>query len=102
METYFFHLDFVDKLVPDQEGTSLTDVETAKAEARQIIRDLAADHLRGLRPLLLWKVCICNDRDELLAEVHTSEALHEVIPVKLLLAQAHDTSTNEHSASSAG
>ena len=43
METYFFHLVFVNNVVPDQEGSSLSDLETAKTEARQIIRDLAAE-----------------------------------------------------------
>jgi hypothetical protein len=95
METYFFQLEFADKVVPDQEGSSLSDLETAKSEARQIIRDLAADHLRGRRPFLLRKVRICNDSDKLLAEVYTAEALHEVIPSKVLSAGTDGSVTNE-------
>ncbi|TDK29904.1 hypothetical protein E2F50_22185 [Rhizobium deserti] len=80
MQRYHFHLNFLSSYVTDDDGTELPDLEAAKTEARQVIRDLAAEHLKGRREFTLHSIRICAENGDLLAAVPTSEALSEVIP----------------------
>jgi hypothetical protein len=79
MRRYFFHLNHFRDYVLDEEGTDLPDVEAAKSEARQSIRDLVADRLRAKEPLTLWSIRICDEDGQLLADVVVADALGEVI-----------------------
>jgi hypothetical protein len=85
MAKFFFQLSFMRHQLADPEGTVLEDLEAAKGEARHIIRDLAADYLRGERRFLLTSVHIYDENDELLGEVSVSEALQEFIPLEILM-----------------
>jgi hypothetical protein len=81
---FFFQLSFLHHRLTDPDGTPLDDLEAAQGEAHKIIRDLAADYLRGGRQFLLRSVRICDESDELLGEVYVSEALQEFIPPEIL------------------
>ncbi|CDN51682.1 DUF6894 family protein [Neorhizobium galegae] len=79
MQTYFLHLNFLREYVVDTDGVELPDLEAAKIEARETIRELAAEYIKMGKPLTLWSIRICDADDRLLAEVASAEALHEVI-----------------------
>jgi hypothetical protein len=46
MVRYFFHIRDGGTLIPDDEGTELLDIESARREARASARDLLIDDLR--------------------------------------------------------
>jgi hypothetical protein len=79
MQRYFLHLNFLREYVVDHEGVDLPDLEAAKSEARETIRELAAEYVKMGKPLTLWSVRICSANDLLLAGVAAAEALHDVI-----------------------
>nr|WP_250814243.1 hypothetical protein [Neorhizobium tomejilense] len=79
MQRYFLHLNFLREYAGDHEGVELPDLEAAKSEARETIRELAAEYVKMGKPLTLWSVRICSANDLLLAEVAAAEALHDVI-----------------------
>ncbi|WP_432431634.1 DUF6894 family protein [Rhizobium sp. WSM1325] len=79
METFFSHLNFLREFVVDPEGSQFHDLATAGSEARQAIRDMAAERLKDRRQFTLWSIRICDDQNRLVAEVFAPEALTEVI-----------------------
>jgi hypothetical protein len=83
MQSYFFHLNYQRDYVIDPDGTELPDLEAAKSEALQIVRELAAEALRAKQTFTLRSVRICGDNGSLLGEVLSQEALVEVIPPQL-------------------
>ena len=86
MQSYFFHLNYVRDYVTDRDGSLFADLEAAKAEARQIIRELAADVLKSHRKFTLNSIRICSDDGSLVASIHVPEALTEVLrPTSLSL-----------------
>jgi hypothetical protein len=91
MQTFYFHLNYLRDLIADPEGSELPDLEAAKTEARQGIRDIAAECLRARREFTLWSVRICNEQGHLLAEVLVAEALSEVIPATIFITPSSDS-----------
>ena len=83
MQCYFFHLSYPRDYIIDPDGGELPDLEAAKSEARQIVRDLAAEALKSKRPFTLHSVRICSEDGSLLGDVPSREALSEVIPPQL-------------------
>jgi hypothetical protein len=79
MQMYFLHLNVAQEHVVDTDGVELSDLEAAKSEARETIRELAAEYIKMGKPLTLWSIRICDADGRLLAEVAAAEALHEVI-----------------------
>jgi hypothetical protein len=79
MKRYFLHLNFLRDYVIDPEGVELPDLEAAKTEARDTVRELAAHHLKVAKPFTLWSIRLCDDSGGLLAEVTAAEALNEVL-----------------------
>ncbi len=86
MQTYFFQLDFASETVDDLEGVEHPDLEAAKDEAREVIRELAAEYIKGKREFRLHSIRIFTDkaRSQLQAEATAAEVLTEVIPQGLL------------------
>jgi hypothetical protein len=91
MQTFYFHLNYLRELIADPDGSELPDIEAAKTEARQGIRDIAAECLRAGREFTLWSIRICNEDGDLLAEVLVPEALNEVIPPHIFVSRDSDS-----------
>jgi hypothetical protein len=84
MPRYFFNLNFPEMDVIDPDGAESPDLEAAKSDAGEAIREIAAHHLEIGTPLTLDSISICDDGDNVVAKVGTREALSEVIvPVSL-------------------
>jgi len=77
---YFIHMRFPDRVVVDPEGSDYEALADAEEEARQAIRDLTADYLRGGRKFEVWSIRVCDRHGDLLSEVFTADTLAEVIP----------------------
>jgi hypothetical protein len=81
MPRYFLHQHHTYCDLIDPEGSELPDLAAAQQEAREGIRAIAAECLRGWRTFELVSMRICNEQGTLLAEVFAGEAITEVIPV---------------------
>ena len=55
MPRYFFHLNTGDKIIPDPEGTELPNHDSARAHARQVVRELARNRERMTRS---WRLAV--------------------------------------------
>jgi hypothetical protein len=76
MPKYFLHLRIDGRLMPDDEGTLLPDLETAKREAIEGARDLVAGRVRDGEPLdLSWAFEIADDTGRTVLVVPFSEAI---------------------------
>jgi hypothetical protein len=82
---FHFNLNHGHDVISDDEGSELCDLDAAKHEARQIIRDLAAHRLRECVPFTLRSVLIGDAEGTKLAEVTTMEALEEVFDLEDLI-----------------
>ncbi|WP_092990059.1 hypothetical protein [Rhizobium sp. NFR03] len=81
MQKYFLHLNYLRECVQDPDGAELPDLETAKSDARDTIREMAADALRAKRKFTLTSIRVGSESGQLLAEVSVAETLAEVIGV---------------------
>jgi hypothetical protein len=79
MERYFLHLNFLRDYVVDPEGVELPDLEAAKTEARETVREMAAHYIKVAKPFTLWSIRICNESEVLLCEITVADALNEVL-----------------------
>jgi hypothetical protein len=91
MQIFYFHLNHLRELIVDPDGSELPDLEAAKSEASQGIRDIAAECLRARREFTLWSVRICNEEGDLLAEVLSPEALNEVLTGHIFVSSNSDS-----------
>src|SRR5262245_54393459 len=67
MPLYFFHLSFGDRTVQDDEGVELPNRAAARAEALEVIRDLANPEVAGNpRRWASWFLQVANDEGEIL------------------------------------
>lgn len=84
MQRYFFHLNSLRDYIIDPEGAELPDLEAAKSDARETIREMAASYIKEGKLFTLWSIRIHDDRDKPLAEVKVADALSEVIHPNIL------------------
>jgi hypothetical protein len=78
---YFFELIEGSKRVRDPEGGDYDGLASAKAEAEQVARDLAAEHLRKGRALpLAWRIEITDSFGQVCAIVAFDTAILERKP----------------------
>jgi hypothetical protein len=91
MQRYFFNLSFLRDYVADEEGSELPNLEAAKTEARQVIRELAADFIVNQRVFDLHSVRICDESGTLLAEASVAEALNEVLASHIVVPSNSDS-----------
>src|SRR5262245_65981631 len=67
MPLYFFHLNFGDRTVPDDEGVELPNRAAARAEALEVIRDLADPEVAGNpRRWASWFLQVADEGGEIL------------------------------------
>jgi hypothetical protein len=85
LQQFHFNLSHGHYVISDEEGSELSDLDSAKREARQIIRNLAAHRLRECVPFTLRSVLIGDAEGTKLAEVTTMEALEEVFHLEDLI-----------------
>jgi hypothetical protein len=81
MPRYHLHLRFRDRLVKDEEGAELPDLEAARHEARQTLRDLAAEDISAGRSLRIRSVEICDEDGRDIATVSVAAAISATLPV---------------------
>jgi hypothetical protein len=83
MSRFFFHLNQINGLVEDTEGTDLPGVEAARAEAEKIACELAAERLRHGDIIKPRSVYIALEDAGVVAEVSTADALAKLIPPEI-------------------
>lgn len=83
MQTYFFHIVYDNGRIEDPEGSDFPDLEAACAEAKAIIRDLAAEHLTMGKPFALKCVRIGSQSGRVLREVSAAQGISDIIPPSL-------------------
>jgi uncharacterized protein DUF6894 len=67
MPLYFFHLNFGDRFMPDEEGVELPNRSAAREEALAVVRELADPELAGNpRRWASWFLQVADDRGEFL------------------------------------
>ena len=81
MQRFYFHLNYLHNFIVDLEGAEYPDLQLAKSEAVQGIRELAANCLRWGEEFKLGSVRICDPDGTALEEVFVQEALAAIIPV---------------------
>jgi hypothetical protein len=80
MQRYFFHLDYLRELVSDPDGSELPNLDAAKNEACEAVRQIAANSLRSKTPFTLCSIRVCDEDEKLLSEVAASSVITEIIP----------------------
>ncbi|WP_105435678.1 DUF6894 family protein [Neorhizobium tomejilense] len=81
MQRFYLHLNYLHDFIADPGGCEYPDLQTARSEALQGTRDLAADCLRSGEEFKLLSVRVCNADGDMLDEVFVQEALEGIIPV---------------------
>jgi hypothetical protein len=84
MTRYFSDLKYLHDLVADPEGGEFSDLEAAKTDARDAIRQLAAEHLKATQRFELLSVRIRAESGKVLAEVLTADVLLDSIAPAVL------------------
>ena len=75
MPIYYFNLREGAKFIRDFEGTDLPDLNSAIDEARQAVREIAADQLRSHERINGRSVEVADGEGEVLASVSVREVL---------------------------
>ena len=57
---YHFNIRDGAAVIPDEEGAEFATLDSARAEARASLRDLAGEDIRNGRPAHAWRVEIAN------------------------------------------
>lgn len=83
MQRFFLHLVYDDRIIEDPEGSDLTDLDAASAEAQIVIRELAANHLMSGKAFFLKSIEIRTQDDSVLANVSVCEAIWDVMAPSL-------------------
>lgn len=78
MATYFFHVRHVDGVVPDREGSTFQELELAKEEAREVLRELVGHALLSKRSRIPLGVLIYDASGDVVAEVYIDAAIPEI------------------------
>src|SRR5262245_16526276 len=80
MPRYFFHLQFGQRVVPDEEGVELPSRTAARNEALAVVRDLANPEVGGSRLWASWFLEVADDRGEFFRAPIGHPALEVVTP----------------------
>jgi hypothetical protein len=81
MPRFYLHLNYLHDFLADPDGSDYRDLESARSEAQQGIRDLAAECLRSGEEFKLFSIRICSAEGDTLDEVFVQDALEGIIPV---------------------
>ena len=96
MKRYFLHLVYDHELVPDPEGAVHPSLEGAIQEAGEAIRYIAAEYLRGPKPLDLLSIRICDAKGIVEKEIFTADTVNQAIRTALFKRQASSPKTSQH------
>lgn len=75
MPRFFFNLNFATETVADPDGADIADIDAAKIDARDAIREIAAQYLKVGKPLTLASISVCDMAGNEVAMVKTEDAL---------------------------
>ena len=78
MQRFFFDLHSRNVVMRDREGLMMPDIQAATASATTSLRELAAEHLRSNRRLLITSIRIIDEHRRAVGEVTVEEA---VLPI---------------------
>jgi hypothetical protein len=81
MPVYFLHLRERDDLVQDLEGAEYGDINAARDDARQAVRDIVAEHIANGQELMLQSVEICDEQGDHVATITVAESISPTIAV---------------------
>jgi hypothetical protein len=98
MKRYFLHLVYDHELVPDPEGAVHPSLEGAIQEAGEAIRYIAAEYLRGPKPLDLLGIRICDAKGIVEKEIFTVDTVNHAIHPTIFKRQASSPNTSQHPA----
>ncbi len=77
MPTYYFHIQHADYVVPDPDGETFPDLDAAREEAGEALRELVA-RSRSNQPELPEAIEIRDAQGHLVAEVHIDAAIPQI------------------------
>ncbi|WP_051679961.1 DUF6894 family protein [Pseudorhizobium marinum] len=81
MPKYFLHLRERDDLIRDLEGANFVDLNAARDESRQAIRDIVAEHIAAGEELTLQTIEICDEQGNHVATVSVASSISPTILV---------------------
>jgi len=83
MPRFFLHIDDGTQRIEDEEGSKLTDLASARAEALGAARQLWAAAMLTGRDIGMGSFLIANDQDDVIETVELDEALPEALVKRL-------------------
>ncbi|WP_064696045.1 DUF6894 family protein [Rhizobium aegyptiacum] len=78
MPTYYFHIKHVDGVVPDPDGENFLDLDAAREEASEALRELVARAILSNRAELPQAIEIWDADGYLVAEVYIDAAIPQI------------------------
>jgi hypothetical protein len=84
MARYYFHLHYAHEEVRDEDGLERHNLREAENEARDAIRGIAAEDLRGRGTFELLGIQITDREGKLLSAICSREALLETIAPEIM------------------
>ena len=72
---FHFNLHDTERLIPDDEGSELADLEAARAEARATARELAIEDMRNGIPPRAWRIQISDPTGTVIESVKLEVAM---------------------------
>ncbi|WP_105383517.1 DUF6894 family protein [Neorhizobium alkalisoli] len=84
MARYYFHLREGEVLIEDLDGVEVANLEAAKSEAREAMRENIAEHLTAGRQLTFTSIEIRDELGQALAKISVLDALTGVVPFDIL------------------
>lgn len=84
MSRFYFHIESPIGLLRDDEGTELQNISTARAEAIEAAREIAANALRAGTSDVPHRIIIASETGEKLGAVSLREAVPETLRSQLL------------------
>ncbi|MEB3047506.1 DUF6894 family protein [Rhizobium mulingense] len=78
MPTYYFHIKYADRLIPDPDGENFVDLGAAKQEAGEALREIVARAILSNQAELPQAIKIYDVNGHLAAEVHIDAAIPQI------------------------
>ncbi|SCB58543.1 hypothetical protein GA0061105_10510 [Rhizobium aethiopicum] len=78
MPTYYFHIKHADYVVPDPDGETFPDLDAARKEAGEALRELVARAILSNQAELPQAIEIRDTQGHLAAEVHIEAAIPQI------------------------
>ncbi|WP_375337099.1 DUF6894 family protein [Rhizobium bangladeshense] len=78
MPTYYFHIKHFDGVIPDPDGEYFPDLDAARKEASEALRELVGRAILSHRAELPQAIEIWDAHGHLVAEVHIDAAIPQI------------------------